>query len=114
MNVATRSFAGELRINLGPAIQVEALGQQGSSPYKNMTDFHPLGILFVGGVNLPYESILRLSIGNSEGFVGKIYKVKMDKNEYMLHDSTLTTNDKYVDSASVSLAGTYVNIRNKH
>ncbi|XP_072038328.1 uncharacterized protein [Amphiura filiformis] len=107
LNVASQNFEGEIRVNRGPAIQLNAQGPRDTSEYKSLTHFHPIGIIFVGGVNLPYESILLLSIGDAEGFVGRIYKISVGSDEYMLRDATLTTSEKYVDSTSVSLAANY-------
>lgn len=97
-----------MRVNRGPAVQLTALGSQtvAIGPHVfNTPYFRPSGVIYVGGVSSANEINLRLSIGDSLGFIGKIYEVAVNADTFRLRDATLVSHEMYVDAASATVSG---------
>ncbi|XP_006825050.1 uncharacterized protein LOC102803094 [Saccoglossus kowalevskii] len=87
----------EVRINHGPATQISMQG----IPYQ------PLDEIYIAGVSIPDKFILQMLTHNTLGLVGMVYKVTVNDVEYQMSDTVLEKNDRYLNSASTTLAAHY-------
>ena len=85
----------EMRINGGPAIQVTVEGRNFVSSDR----------VAVGSVLAPDVTAVSMSMDVYTGYVGSLYEVTINDNDYLLRDAALSRHDVYVDSESTTLAG---------